>query len=77
MRQLVYELVVFLHLVDYHDSRMKMLTAMYQDEVELEPNALLNIINSIIDDMLDKNRDHAIIDCLDKYKEDIIREYTY
>ncbi|MBE6488362.1 MAG: hypothetical protein E7Z86_06590 [Methanosphaera stadtmanae] len=77
MKQLVYDLVVFLHLVDYHDSRMKMLTAMYNNELELEPDALVNIVDSITDDLKDKKRDVALINCVDEYKERIITESNY
>ena len=47
MNQIVYEVVVFLHLMGYHDTKLKLLTNMYQNKLEIENEAIIQIINDL------------------------------
>ena len=56
MKQIVYEIVVFLHLIGYNkDSKLKLLSDMYNNQVEIENEALINIIKSIKDELIERN----------------------
>lgn len=79
MKQIVYEIVVFLHLMGYtnRNSKIKLLTNMYNNQVEIENEALINIIQSIIDELNEKNTNESIISNLENYIELINRESLY
>lgn len=72
MKQLVYEIVVFLHLMGYNDSRLKLLINMYQDKVDIEPDALINIVKSINDDLVEKDFHESIINNISDFENQII-----
>lgn len=78
MRQIAYNIVVFLHLMGYSDnSKIKLLTNMYQNNLEIENSALVEIVKNIIDDLKDKNVNTSIISNLEAYVEEIQYEMTY
>ncbi|MBQ6219765.1 MAG: hypothetical protein IJJ47_08540 [Methanosphaera sp.] len=78
MRQIAYNIVVFLHLMGYSDnSKIKLLTNMYQKNLEIENSALVEIVKNIIDDLKDKNVNTSIISNLEAYVEEIQYEMTY
>ncbi|HIH34955.1 MAG TPA: hypothetical protein HA355_02520 [Methanosphaera sp.] len=79
MKQIVYEIVVFLHLMGYtnKNSKIKLLTNMYNNQVEIENEALINIIQSIIDELSEKNTNKSIISNLDNYIDYINKESQY
>lgn len=59
------------------NTKIKLLSNMYQDKVEIEPEALINIIDSIIDDLNKKDIHPSIINNLENYKELIHTESQY
>lgn len=78
MRQIAYNIVVFLHLMGYSDnSKIKLLTNMYQKNLEIENSALVEIVKNIIDDLKDKNVNTSIISNLEAYVEEIQYEMNY
>lgn len=77
MNQIVYEIVVFLHLMGYHDSKLKLLINMYQDKLEIESEALINILESVITDLKNKNYHESIISNIYDYIELINNESQY
>lgn len=79
MKQIVYDIVVFLHLMGYtnRNTKLKLLTNMYSDKVEIENEALVNIIESIIDDLNKKEVNQSIISNLNDYINIINRESSY
>lgn len=78
MRQIAYNIVVFLHLMGYSDnSKIKLLTNMYQNNLEIENSALVEIVKNIIDDLKDKNVNTSIISNLEAYVEEIQYEMNY
>jgi hypothetical protein len=79
MKQIVYEIVVFLHLMGYtnKNSKIKLLTNMYNNQVEIENEALINIIESISADLSKKNTNESIIAYLDNYIDIIHEESKY
>lgn len=79
MKQIVYEIVVFLHLMGYtnKNSKIKLLTNMYNNQVEIENEALINIIQSIIDELEERNTNESVISNLQNYIELINRESLY
>lgn len=78
MRQIAYNIVVFLHLMGYSDnSKIKLLTNMYQNNLEIENSALVDIVKNIIDDLKDKNVNSSIISNLEGYVEEIQYEMNY
>lgn len=79
MKQIVYEIVVFLHLMGYtnKNSKIKLLTNMYNDQVGIENEALINIVQSINDELKEKNANESIISNLDNYIDYINKESQY
>lgn len=79
MKQIVYEIVIFLHLMGYTNKnrKLKMLTEMYNHQLEIEPEALVNIVNSLIEELKDKKVNNSIIVNLEDYVNIINRESSY
>lgn len=79
MKQIVYEVVIFLHLMGFtnKNSKIKLLTNMYTNQVEIEPEALINIINSLIDELNNKKVNTSIISNLENYVSIIRTESSY
>ena len=78
MKQIVYEIVVFLHLIAYNkDSKLKLLTDMYNNQVEIENEALINIIKSIKDELIERNTNESIISIVQNYIDLINKESQY
>lgn len=78
MKQIVYEIVVFLHLIGYNkDSKLKLLTDMYNNQVEIENEALINIIKSIKDELIERNTNESIISIVQNYIDLINKESQY
>lgn len=79
MKQIVYNIVVFLHLMGYtnKNSKIKLLTNMYNNQVEIENEALINIIESIKDDLNRDNVNKSIISNLDSFVDTINHESSY
>lgn len=78
MKQIVYEIVVFLHLIGYNkDSKLKLLTDMYNNQVEIENEALINIIKSIKDELIERNTNERIISIIQNYIDLINKESQY
>lgn len=59
------------------NSKIKLLTNMYNNQVEIENEALINIIQSIIDELSEKNTNKSIISNLDNYIDYINKESQY
>ena len=59
------------------NSKIKLLTNMYQKNLEIENSALVEIVKNIIDDLKDKNVNTSIISNLEAYVEEIQYEMTY
>lgn len=79
MKQIVYEVVIFLHLMGFtnKNSKIKLLTNMYTNQVEIEPEALINIINSLIEELNNKKVNTSIISNLENYVNIIRTESSY
>lgn len=78
MKQIVYEIVVFLHLIGYNkDSKLKLLTDMYNNQLEIENEALINIIKSIKDELIERNTNESIISIVQNYIDLINKESQY
>ena len=77
MNQIVYEIVVFLHLMGYHDTKLKLLTNMYQNKLEIENEAIIQIIRDVIVDLEKRNTHESIIANLYKYIDIINSESQY
>lgn len=79
MKQIVYDIVVFLHLMGYtnRNTKLKLLTNMYSDKVEIEKDALVNIVESIIDDLKKSNVNESIIGNLYDFIDLINHESSY
>ncbi|MEE1117005.1 hypothetical protein [Methanosphaera sp.] len=78
MKQIVYEIVVFLHLIGYNkDSKLKLLSDMYNNQVEIENEALINIIKSIKDELIERNTNESIISIVQNYIDLINKESQY
>ena len=77
MRQIAYNIVVFLHLMGYKSSKLKLLTSMYQKQLDIEASAMIDIVKSIIDDLNKKNVNPSIISNLNNYIETIQHEMEY
>lgn len=79
MKQIVYDIVVFLHLMGYtnKNSKLKLLTNMYTNQVEIENEALINIIESIIDELKKKEVNESIISNLHNFIDIINCESSY
>ena len=78
MKQIVYEIVVFLHLIGYNkDSKLKLLTDIYNNQVEIENEALINIIKSIKDELIERNTNESIISIVQNYIDLINKESQY
>lgn len=79
MKQIVYEIVIFLHLMGYTNKnrKLKMLTEMYNHQLEIEPEALVNIVNSLIEELKAKKVNNSIIVNLEEYVNIINRESSY
>lgn len=79
MKQIVYEIVVFLHLMGYtnKNTKLKLLTNMYNNQVEIEKEALVNIIESLSEELLENNVNNSIISNLNSYIDTIEHESQY
>lgn len=79
MKQIVYDIVVFLHLMGYTNKnrKLKLLSDMYNNRVEIENEALINIIKSISEELEERNVNSSIIANLDSYIELINYESQY
>lgn len=79
MKQIVYEIVIFLHLMGYTNKnrKLKMLSEMYNHQLEIEPEALVNIVNSLIEELKAKKVNNSIIVNLEEYVNIINRESSY
>ena len=79
MKQIVYEIVVFLHLIGYtnKNSKLKLLTNMYNNQLEIENDALIKIIESIKDELIQRNTNESIISNLQNYIDLIDEESQY
>ena len=77
MNQIVYEIVVFLHLMGYHDTKLKLLTNMYQNKLEIENEAIIQIIRDVIVDLEKRNTHESIIANLNSYIDIINSESQY
>lgn len=79
MKQIVYEIVVFLHLIGYtnKNSKLKLLTNMYNNQLEIENDALINIVKSIKDELMERNTNESIISNLQNYIDLINEESQY
>ena len=79
MKQIVYEISVFLHLIGYtnKNSKLKLLTNMYNNELEIENDALIKILESIKDDLIKRNTNKSIISNLQNYIDLINEESQY
>ena len=79
MKQIVYEIVVFMHLMGYTNKnrKLKLLTNMYNNQVEIENEALINIIESITVELKENNVNESIISNLDDYIDLINHESQY
>ena len=79
MKQIVYEIVVFLHLIGYtnKNSKLKLLTNMYNNQLEIENDALINIIKSIKGELIERNTNESIISNLQNYIDLINEESQY
>ena len=77
MNQIVYEIVVFLHLMGYHDTKLKLLTNMYQNKLEIENEAIIQIIRDVIVDLEKRNTHESIIANLNGYIDIINSESQY
>lgn len=78
MKQIVYETVVFLHLIGYNkDSKLNLLTNMYNNQLEIENDALIKIIESIKDELIQRNTNESIISNLQNYIDLIDEESQY
>lgn len=79
MKQIVYDIVVFLHLMGYTDKnrKLKLLSDMYNNKVEIENEALINIVESISEELKEKNVNKSIISNLDSYIDLINHESQY
>ena len=77
MNQIVYEVVVFLHLMGYHDTKLKLLTNMYQNKLEIENEAIIQIINDVISDLEKRKAHKSIIANLLNYIDIINNESQY
>ncbi len=79
MKQIVYEIVVFLHLIGYtnKNSKLKLLTNMYNNELEIENDALIKIIESIKEDLIKRNTNKSIISNIQNYIDLINKESQY
>lgn len=79
MKQIVYDIVVFLHLMGYtnKNTKLKLLTNMYSNKVEIESGALINIVESIIDDLKKNDVNESIIGNLYDFIDLINYESSY
>ncbi|MBE6486088.1 MAG: hypothetical protein E7Z85_04505 [Methanosphaera stadtmanae] len=79
MKQIVYEIVVFLHLIGYtnKNSKIKLLTNMYNNQLEIENDALIKIIESIKEELIERNTNESIVSNLQSYIELINEESQY
>ncbi|RAP48656.1 MAG: hypothetical protein BZ135_00315 [Methanosphaera sp. rholeuAM6] len=79
MKQIVYEIVVFMHLMGYTNKnrKLKLLTDMYNNKVEIEHEALVNIIESITDELKENNVNESIVSNLNDYVDLINHESQY
>ena len=79
MKQIVYEIVVFLHLMGYtnKNTKLNLLTNMYNNQVEIEKEALINIIKSLSQELSENNVNNSIISNLNSYIDIIEYESQY
>ncbi len=79
MKQIVYEIVVFLHLMGYtnKNTKLKLLTNMYNNQVEIEKEALVNIIESLSEELSENNVNNSILSNLNSYIDTIEHESQY
>lgn len=79
MKQIVYEISVFLHLIGYtnKNSKLKLLTNMYNNQLEIENDALIKILESIKEDLIKRNTNESIISNLQSYIDLINEESQY
>lgn len=79
MKQIVYEIVVFLHLIGYtnKNSKIKLLTNMYNNQLEIENDALIKIIESIKEELIERNTNESIVSNLQSYIDLINEESQY
>ncbi len=79
MKQIVYEIVVFLNLMGYDDrnSKIRLLTNMYNNQLDMEKDAIINILESLIAELNKNNVHESIIANLDNYITLINRESEY
>lgn len=61
----------------YHDTKLKLLTNMYQNKLEIENEAIIQIINDVISDLEKRNTHKSIIANLHNYIDIIINESQY
>jgi len=75
MKQIVYEVVVFLHLLGYRkNGKIKLLSNMYKNRLEIENTALLSILDSIADDLRSDGLNESVIHNIDNFKKRIMIE---
>ena len=79
MKQIVDEIVVFLNLMGYDDrnSKIRLLTNMYNNQLDMEKDAIINILESLIAELNKNNVHESIIANLDNYITLINRESEY
>ena len=79
MKQIVYEIAVFLHLMGYtnKNTKLKLLTNMYNNQVEIEKEALVNIIESLSEELSENNVNNSILSNLNSYIDTIEHESQY
>ena len=61
----------------YHDTKLKLLTNMYQNKLEIENEAIVQIIQDIILDLKKRNTHESIIANLYNYIDIINAESQY
>ncbi|MBR0472254.1 MAG: hypothetical protein IJI98_06100 [Methanosphaera sp.] len=59
------------------NTKLKLLTNMYNDKVEIESEALVNIVESIVDDLKKRNVNESIVSCLYDFIDLINHESSY
>lgn len=68
------QMLVFLSLLDFDNSRTKLLTKIIHDEVEIENDALSNLLDSLINEINVKTHNKWIVYNLVRFKDGIFEE---
>lgn len=68
------QMLVFLSLLDFDNSRIKLLTKILHDEVEIENDALSNLLDSLINEVDVKTHNKWIVYNLERFKDGIFEE---